>query len=83
MVGQWARQQAQPRPPADLRLRQAYEAVRLIVETYDTDTAKSWLFGSNTRLEDEAPAYLLRHAKSFDQMRLIVPTARGFVAGGF
>jgi len=83
MVGQWARGKVEPRPPADLRLRQAYEAVRLVAAAYGPGTAKAWLFGSNTRLDDEAPAYLLRYAKTFDAMRLIVPTARAFVGGGF
>ena len=83
MVGQWASGRVSPRPPADLRLRQAYEAVRLIEEAYDTVTAKAWLFGTNTRLDDEAPAYLLRYATTFDAMRSIVPTARAFAGGTF
>lgn len=82
MVGRWARGQ-KPRPPADLRLRQAYEAVRLIAGAYGPDTAKSWLFGCNSQLDNEAPAYILRYAETFDSMRAIVPTARGFVAGAF
>ncbi|MBV9279482.1 MAG: XRE family transcriptional regulator [Chloroflexi bacterium] len=83
MVGSWASEKAQPRPPADLRLRQAYQAVRLIADVYGPGTARAWLFGSNPRLDDEAPAYLLRYARTFDEMRLIVTAARAFVAGGF
>lgn len=83
MVGQWVSAKTQPRPPADLRLRHAYEAVRLIADAYGSGTAKAWLFGSNTRLDNEAPAYLLRYAKTFDAMRSIVPTARSFVADAF
>jgi RES domain len=83
MVGQWANGKVMtPRSPGDIRLRQAYEAVRLISDAYGPDTAKSWLFGSNTRLDNEAPAYLLRYANSFDAMHLIVPTARAFAGGG-
>lgn len=83
MVGRWASAKAQPRSPeVQIRLRQAYEAVRLIAEAYGPETARAWLFGSNTRLDDEAPAYVLRHAKNFDDMRLVVPTARAFVGGG-
>jgi hypothetical protein len=82
MVGHWA-QGTKPRPPADLRLRQAYEAVRLIAGIYDPETAKSWLFGCNSQLGNEAPAFVLRYAESFDAMREIVPIARGFVAGAF
>lgn len=83
MVGQWANGKVEPRSPADIRLRQAYEAVRLIADAFGPGTAKAWLFGSNTRLDDEAPAYLLRYAETYDAMRLIVPTARAFVGGGF
>lgn len=83
MVGQWASGKTAPRSTASLRLRQAYEAVRLITDAYGSDTARAWLFGSNTRLDDEAPAYLLRYARTFDGMRSIVPAARAFVGGGF
>lgn len=82
MVGRWGRGR-KPRPPADLRLRQAYEAVRLIAEAYGPETAKSWLFGCNSQLDNEAPAYVLRYAENFDAMRTVVPIARGFVAGSF
>lgn len=82
MVGQWA-QGAPLRRSTNLRLRQAYEAVRLIAGAYDPDTAKSWLFGCNSQLDNEAPAYVLRYAETFDAMRAIVPAARSFVIGSF
>lgn len=43
----------------------------------------SSLFGCNSQLGNEAPAFVLRYAESFDAMREIVPIARGFVAGTF
>jgi hypothetical protein len=61
-----------------MRLRYAYKVVRLLVEAYDASTAKAWLFGSNTRLNDEAPAYLLRRALTVADLRQLVPTARAF-----
>jgi hypothetical protein len=61
-------------------LREGYQAARLLVSAYGDETAKAWFFGSNTRLDDQAPAYVLRHAKSWDEQRLIVPAARAFVA---
>lgn len=77
-VGSWIRGENDPRQPADMRLRYAYQVVRMLVEAYDAETAKAWLFGSNTRLNDEAPAYLLRNAKAVDDLRQLVPTARAF-----
>lgn len=83
MVGQWGSKKVKPGHLAALRLRQAYEVVRLISEAYGPETASSWLFGSNSRLDSEAPAYVLRHARDWDAMRLVVPTARAFVVGEF
>ena len=36
----------------------------MISEAYDADTAKAWLFGTNTRLDDQAPIEVLRTARS-------------------
>lgn len=77
-VGSWIRGENDPRQPADMRLRYAYQVVRMLVEAYDPETAKAWLFGANTRLNDEAPAYLLRNAKTVGDLRQLVPTARAF-----
>jgi hypothetical protein len=77
-VGSWIRGENDPRQPADMRLRYAYQVVRMLVEAYDAETAKAWLFGANTRLNDEAPAFLLRNAKAVDDLRQLVPTARAF-----
>jgi hypothetical protein len=77
-VGSWIREENEPRQAADMRLRYAYKVVRMLVEAYDDETAKAWLFGSNTRLNDEAPAYLLRRALTVADLRQLVPTARAF-----
>ena len=77
-VGQWASGEVAPRLMAESRLRYAYIAVRMLAMVYDTMTAKSWLFGSNTRLDNEAPAYILRHAKSIEDIRFVVPAAQAF-----
>lgn len=77
-VGSWIRGENDPRQPAGMRLRYAYQVVRMLVEAYDAETAKAWLFGANTRLNDEAPAYLLRNAKTVGDLRQLVPTARAF-----
>jgi hypothetical protein len=79
VVGLWAQGKASPRDLAVFRLRCAYLATLMLVEAYGSETAKSWFFGTNTRLDDEAPAYLLRHVKVPEDMRFIVPAARAFV----
>ncbi|MBA3867278.1 MAG: XRE family transcriptional regulator [Solirubrobacterales bacterium] len=49
-----------PNQRTDLRLREGYKIVRMIVESFDEKTARAWLFGTNTRLDDEAPIDVLR-----------------------
>lgn len=79
VVGLWAHGKAIPRDLAAFRLRCAYEAALMLVNAYGAETAKSWFFGTNTRLDDEAPAYLLRHVKVSEDIRFIIPAARAFV----
>jgi hypothetical protein len=79
VVGSWAKGRGEPRDLAAFRLRCAYEAALMLVEAYGPETAKSWFFGTNTRLDDEAPAYLLRHVKTPEDLRFIIPSARAFV----
>lgn len=79
VVGAWAKGRGEPRDLAAFRLRCAYEAALMLVEAYGPETAKSWFFGTNTRLDDEAPAYLLRHVKTPEDLRFIIPSARAFV----
>ena len=81
MVGRWASGRHQPRGIASDRIRAAFEATNLICRAYNAETAKAWLLGSNSRLDDEAPAYIIRHAQSLDDLRLVVPTARAFAGG--
>ena len=78
IVGRWVRGQADPRDLVKMRLRAGYQAARLIVEAYGPETAKAWFFGCNTRLDDEAPASVLRRARTPDDLRHVVPAARAF-----
>jgi hypothetical protein len=78
-VGLWISSGAAPRDLPKTRLRYAYHASRLLIEAYDDETAKAWFFGSNTLLDDEAPAYVLRHGSTPDDLRLVIPAARTFV----
>ena len=52
----------EPSQRTAMRLREGYKIVRMIVESFDEQTAKAWLFGTNTRLDDEAPIDVLRSA---------------------
>lgn len=78
VVGLWAKGKAKPRFPAEMRLRYAYQATSMLVPAYGSDTAKSWFFGSNSRLDDKAPGSILRHANTPEDLQLLVPAARAF-----
>jgi hypothetical protein len=81
-IGRYARDDGPaPRAPVAQRLRHGYKVVRIITEVYDTDTAKAWLFGTNTRLDDHAPIELLRTAEKPEQFTLVIRAARQLVGG--
>ena len=56
------------------------EIVRMIVESFDEKTARAWLFGTNTRLDDEAPIDVLRHASDPAQFAAVRASARQLVS---
>ena len=59
-IGRYARDGGpQPHATADRRLREGYKIVRMLVNAYDDKTARAWLFGTNTRLDDQAPIEVL------------------------
>lgn len=78
-VGLWSTGKAEPHELDITRLRHAYQAAWLLVDSYDSETARAWFFGSNTGLDDEAPAYILRHATRQNDLTQIIPAARAFV----
>lgn len=81
MVGRWVAGRVEPRDAAQMRLRDAFQATRLLIEAYGAKTAKAWWVGSNTRLDDEAPAMIVRYASTPDELRFVVPAARAFAGG--
>jgi hypothetical protein len=81
MVGRWAAAKNAPAEMAQLRLRASFELTQILVAAYDAETAKAWLFGSNSRLDDEAPAWVIRYANSWDELRSVILTARAFAGG--
>lgn len=64
---------------SEMRLRYAHSALMLVIEAYGAETAKAWLFGSNRQLGGDAPAWVLRNAKSQAELRAVVDAARSFV----
>ena len=79
MIGLWIQGKGKPKGMMTLpRLKEAYKATLWIVTAYDKETAKSWFFGTNTRLGDQSPAYLLRNANSIDDIQLVAPVAKAF-----
>jgi len=81
MVGRWAAGKAHPRDEREMRLRDAFKATRMLVEAFGAQTAKAWWVGSNTRLDDRAPAAVVRHARDPEELRFVVPAARAFAGG--
>jgi hypothetical protein len=76
-IGRYARTGGPiPRAAVANRLRHGYKVVRMITDAYDAATAKAWLFGTNTRLDDQAPIELLRVADSPEQFTAFVRAAR-------
>jgi len=60
------------------RLREGYKIVRMIETPYDTETAKAWLFGTNARLDDQAPIEVLAGATKTEQFADVRRAARQF-----
>jgi hypothetical protein len=68
----------QPSELTERRLREAFVVVSLVASAYDAKTAKSWLFGTNTRLDDEAPIEVLGTATETKQFAAVLRAARQF-----
>jgi hypothetical protein len=54
--------------------------VRLLVEAYDDSTARSWLFGTNTRLDDRAPIEVVQQASETQTFIDVLRAARRFAS---
>jgi hypothetical protein len=78
VVRRWLDASVEPEQKSRIRLQYAYQAARMLIAAYDDRTAQNWFFGTNRRLDDEAPAFILRHGETPDDLRLVVPAARAF-----
>jgi hypothetical protein len=75
-IGRYVHDGPEPRAAVARRLRHGYKIVRMISDAYDIETAKAWLFGTNTRLDDHAPIEMLRVAESPEQFTAVIRAAR-------
>jgi hypothetical protein len=76
MVSHWIARRNTPRQRPQLRMREAYRAAELLVGSYGDETAKAWFMGSNVELGDQAPAYVIRNANTWEDLRRVLPAAR-------
>ncbi|HTM31615.1 MAG TPA: hypothetical protein VL263_09930 [Vicinamibacterales bacterium] len=78
MVTHWIARHNTPRERPQMRLREAYRAAELLVVAHGDEAAKAWFVGSNAELGDQAPAYVIRNASTWEDLRLVLPAARAF-----
>jgi hypothetical protein len=81
-VQDWVARRHPPRESAEYRLRAAYHAALLLLDSYDDETTRAWFFGAPVVLDGQAPAYVLRHAKDPEDTQRVIAAARAFAGGG-
>jgi uncharacterized protein (DUF2384 family) len=76
-IGRYARESGpEPHSTTERRLREGYKVVRMLADAYDAKTARAWLFGTNTRLDDRAPIEVLGAAIDTAEFAMVVRAAR-------
>ncbi len=76
-IGRYAREGGpEPHGSTERRLREGYKVVRMLVDAYDSKTARAWLFGTNTRLNDRAPIEVLGQATDTSEFTAVIRAAR-------
>ena len=76
-VGRYTRDDGpEPHDVTERRLREGYKVVRMLVDAYDAKTARAWLFGTNSRLDDRAPIELLGETTDPTEFTLVVRAAK-------
>jgi len=76
-IGRYARAHGpQPHATTERRLREGYKVVRMLVDAHGDKTARAWLFGTNTRLDDQAPVDVLGAAIKTADFTMVVQAAR-------
>lgn len=80
-VRQWAEGEREPSQAALARLRVAYRVSAMLREAEDAKVVQAWFMGMNPRLDDVAPARLLREGDE-DATRRVIDAARAFASIG-
>lgn len=76
-IGRYARAGGpEPHGSTERRLREGFKVVRMLVDAYDSKTARAWLFGTNTRLDDRAPIEVLGQATDTPEFMAVIRAAR-------
>jgi plasmid stabilization system protein ParE len=76
-IGRYAKPDGpEPRETVERRLREGFKVVRMLVDAYDASTARAWLFGTNSRLDDQAPVEVLGAATTTADFAAVVRAAR-------
>ncbi len=83
-VRQWADPDDPRTPSADVveRLRATYRIAALLREKLPAAVVQAWFQGMNPRLDDVAPARLLREGDLADSGPAVLAAARAFAAAG-
>src|SRR5688572_20951368 len=58
-VGKWARGERAPHPPAERRMRNAFQTVQLLLQQESGETVRAWFTGMNPDLDDQAPVLVI------------------------
>jgi hypothetical protein len=76
-IGRYTREDGpEPHGATERRLREGYKVVRMLADAYDAKTARAWLFGTNSRLDDRAPIEVLGEATATADFTSVVRAAR-------
>jgi hypothetical protein len=76
-IGRYARDGGpEPHGVTERRLREGFKVVKMLIDAYDAKTARAWLFGTNTRLDDRAPIEVLGAATETAEFAMVVRAAR-------
>jgi hypothetical protein len=82
-IGRYAREDGpEPHAVTERRLREGYKIVRMLSDAYDAKTARAWLFGTNSRLDDRAPIEVLAEATASAEFTSVVRAARQVASCG-
>lgn len=81
-VRQWAEGTRTPSDEVVRRLREAYRVAAFLRQTDAGEVVQVWFQGTNPRLDDVAPARLLREGDLEDAAPRVLAAARAFSAAG-